>query len=128
MRYLGIDYGAARVGLAISDRDGTFAFPHGMYRNDARLISVIARVAREEQVGEIVVGDTLADTGGQNPISALSDSFAVALEQETGLPVHRVREAWSTREAARYAPRGKRHDDSAAAAIILQRFLDARKT
>lgn len=127
MRYLGIDYGEGSVGLALSDRDGSFAFPHANYPNDGKLVDAIAALVLREGVAEIVVGDTLADTGGRNPITAQSDVFAAALERATGLPVRRTREAWSTHEAARYAPIDKKHDDSAAAAIILQRYLDAKR-
>lgn len=127
MRYLGVDYGATQVGLALSDRDGSFAFPHAIYPNDGKLIAAIAKLVADEHIDAIVIGDTLADTGAQNTISARSDVFAESVGKATGVPVHRVREAWSTHEAARYAPAGKKHDDSAAAAIILQRYLDPRK-
>ena len=50
---------------------------------------------------------------------------AAPLHQTVTIPIHRSREAWSSQEAARFAPQGQKHNDSAAAAIILQRFLDS---
>lgn len=125
MRYIGVDFGAKRVGLAVSDERGQFAFPLETVPNDAGLITHIAALAKERQAGVIVVGDTRTFGGGANPITADADRFAAAL-LEAGLPVERMWEAGSSVEASRYAPPGSEHDDAAAAAIILQRFLDAR--
>lgn len=125
MRYLGVDFGAKRVGIAISDLAGSFAFPREIVPNDDGLVERVTAMTAEEHITEVVLGDTLAATGERNAVSTAADAFARALEQRA-LVVHRVREAWSSAEAMRYAPAGQRHDDSAAAAIILQRFLDAR--
>lgn len=126
MRYVGIDYGTKQVGIAVSDADGGFAFPRETLPNDARLIGGLCDLAQKEGAGAFVVGDTRSLSGQENPVTAASDAFADRLGAESGVPVHRMREAWSSAEAMRFAPPGKRHDDAAAAAIILQRFLDTR--
>lgn len=125
MRYIGIDYGTKRTGIAISDLAGSFAFPREVFPTTEALAERVAAYAADEHVADIVLGDALTDAGAQNEITPRVDTFARALE-ERGLIVHRVREAWSSAEAMRYAPPHKRHDDAAAAAIILQRFLDKR--
>ncbi len=125
MRYLGIDYGTKRAGIAISDDAGGFAFPRETLPTDERLFDTLARIIQEEKVGAIIIGDARALSGAENALTAEAEVFARELEERTQLPVHRTREAWSSQEAARFAPKGKKHDDSAAAAIILQRFLDA---
>lgn len=122
-KYLGIDYGAKRVGLAVSDTEGTIAFPREMIPNDGQLLPHIVRLAEEEKIGAIVMGDTRAAGGRENPITAESDRFAQELREHTRLPVERAFEIWSSIEAGRLAG-GEGHDDAAAAAIILQRFLD----
>lgn len=127
MRYLGVDYGTKRVGVALSDEAGAFAFPHGTLIRDEKILENIGSIARREKVEAIVVGDARALSGAANELTPEAESFARELEARTRLPVFRAREAWSSREAARFAPKGKKHDDSAAAAIILQRFLDTRK-
>ena len=125
MRFLGIDYGARRIGLALSDEKGGFAFAHATIPTDATTIDRIAEICRKEHVEALVIGDTHAANGLENPITQEAQDFAKAISAYCGLPVHEVREAWSSVEAARFAPKGKEHDDSAAAAIVLQRFLDS---
>lgn len=126
MRYLGIDYGAKKIGIAISDSAGSFAFPREVLDNNERVSEKILQIIRDETVHEIVMGDTRAMSGGSNHITDEAETFAGNLQKQSGIPVHRAREAWSSREASRFAPENKQHDDSAAAAIILQRFLDVR--
>ncbi|PIR82501.1 hypothetical protein COU20_01720 [Candidatus Kaiserbacteria bacterium CG10_big_fil_rev_8_21_14_0_10_59_10] len=126
MRYLGIDYGTRTVGLALSDESGAFAFPQGTLPNDARLVGSVAALAREKGVQEIVVGDARSLGGAANPITAEVEEFAAALRAVTALPVTLASEAWSSMEAARYAPDNVKRDESAAA-VILQRFLDIHR-
>ncbi len=126
MKFLGIDYGEKRVGIAVSDESATFALPKDVIPNDASMLEKIQLLIEEERIREIVIGDALAEGGGQNQITAKADAFAETLGKLASAPVHRSREAWSSQEAARFAPPGETHNDSAAAAIILQRFLDAR--
>ncbi len=124
MRYLGIDYGSRLIGLATSDEKGEFAFPYGSILNDATRIREIQKLVDEKKISTIVVGDTLSDNGGRNQVTNAADTFIEELGSRLSVRVVRAREAWSTFEAARFAPKGKEHDDAAAAAIILQRFLD----
>ncbi len=125
MKYLGIDYGAKRVGIAISDDTGAIAFPRETIPNDERLLARAARLAEEEKIGTIVVGDTRAAGGRENPITAEADRFARDLKERTRLPVERIFEVWSSIEASRLTG-DEGHDDAVAAAIILQRYLEMR--
>ncbi len=122
---LGIDFGVKRLGIALSDDRGQFAFPKETIPNDATSIDRIAQIATREHVQKIVIGDTRAVNGAENAITSKSDVFTQTLAAHTGLPVERIWESWSSIEAARFAPKGKEHDDAAAAAIILQRYLDS---
>lgn len=123
MKYLGIDYGARNIGIAVSDAGGTLAFPHTIIPNDKKALAVILALIQKEQVGRIVMGDTRANNGVGNSITPEAERFADALFRESSIPVEFASESWSSYEAARYAP-GDHHDDSVAAAIILQRFID----
>ncbi len=127
MRYLGIDYGTT-IGLAISDESGQFAFPLESMSADGTELAHIVALCKERHIGAIVIGDTRALNGAPNRITGKSDSFAEALERATSIPVHRQQEAWSSVEAARFAPKNDMHNDAAAAAIILQRFLETAHT
>lgn len=126
MKYLGIDYGAKRVGVAVSDAAGTIAFPRATLPNDAQLFSQLEELIKNEKITCIVVGDTRSHGGKENPVTAEAEAFVTALEKALATPVVRVWEMWSSIEASRYAPEGKEHNDASAAAIILQRFLDTR--
>jgi putative Holliday junction resolvase len=126
MKYIGIDYGSKTVGIAISDDEGKIAFPRAEIPNDEKLLSFVARMASEEKTEQVIVGDTRSHGGAENPVTKEAERFAGELARETGLPVSRAFEAWSSVEASRYAPKGQEHNDAAAAAIILQRFLDMK--
>ncbi len=125
MRYLGIDYGAKRIGLALSDLGGQFAFPHETIPNDATTIDRLQQIVKREDVKGLVIGDTRAANGAANPITQETERFKESL-RTLHVPVHSVSEAWSSVEAARFAPKSAEHNDASAAAIILQRFLDSQ--
>lgn len=127
MKYLGLDYGSRHIGIALSDPNGSLAFSHSVIPNDDKALSRVAHLAQEEKVGHIIMGDTCADNGAHNTVTADAERFASALARATGLPVARASETWTSFEAARYAP-GSHHDDAVAAAIILQRFIDMKNT
>jgi len=126
MKYLGIDYGAKRIGVAISDEDGTIAFPRATLDNTPQSFLQILRDIEEQKVTSIVVGDTLTFGGHENPITREAEAFIERLKKASGLNVERSWEAGSSIEASRYAPESEGHNDGAAAAIILQRFLEMR--
>lgn len=129
MKYLGIDFGMKRVGVAVSNEEATIAFPRTILKNDETLVSHIIELVEKEKIGAIIMGNTRALSGTPNPIVSLSaDLFLEELKEITQIPVQTVFEAWSSIEASRYAPKGRGRDDAAAAAIILQRFLDLRST
>jgi len=127
MKHLGVDFGMKRVGIAVSNDEETIAFPRATLKNDDTLVQEILKIIEAEKIGAIVMGDTKALTGEPNPIVSLSaDLFVEELQERIALPVHKAFEGWSSIEASRYAPKGKEHDDAAAAAIILQRYFDSR--
>lgn len=124
MKYLGLDYGTKRVGVALSDTGGIVAFPKTVLANDDMLVRAIAELAAAEEIGAVVIGEPKTLEGHDNPLVVEVERFIELLAQKLEVPIHREREAFSSVEAGRFAPKGQKHDD-AAAAIILQRFLDA---
>jgi putative Holliday junction resolvase len=124
MRYLGIDYGEKRIGLALSDRDGGIAFPHSTIENNKKTLATLLSLVEAEGVGCVVMGDTRGSSGGENTITESAELFLAELEEESGLTVRRVPELYSSVEVSRYAPESSGHNDAAAAALILQRFID----
>lgn len=122
MTYLGIDFGEKRVGLATA-RDG-IAFPRSIVPNDANLVETIAKLAAEISAEKIIIGDTRSFGGHENPITQKLEAFVRELEARVKIPVMPALEAGSSVEASRFAPTEQGHDDAAAAAVILQRFID----
>lgn|SRR3989344_6934024 len=126
-KYLGIDYGAKRIGIAVSNDEGTIAFPRATIQNDAHTIESLMNLIEEAKIQAIVIGDTRSFSHRENPVTKEAESFIVRLKKETNLPVEGASEAGTSIEASRYAPDDVGHSDGAAAAIILQRFFDMRK-
>ncbi|MFZ1988109.1 MAG: Holliday junction resolvase RuvX, partial [Minisyncoccia bacterium] len=69
MRYIGIDYGTKKVGLALSDEAGTMGFPHGIIPNTPRLLETIVTLIKEKKVEAVVMGESKDFSGKDNPIA-----------------------------------------------------------
>ena len=128
MRYLGIDYGNKKVGLAISDEAGTFAWPYRVVKNEslAKLTEEIKSICFKEGIGMIVVGKSLSLAGEPNPIQKDILIFKEKLEDEIKLPVELQTEFFTTQEARRVIDDEgiDLATDARAAALILKSFLD----
>jgi len=137
VRVLGIDVGQRRIGLAISDPSGTLARPLGTLTvgdHDAvdRVAGEIARLAGEEDgLAVVVVGMPLRLDGSPDEHAPRVAAFVQALKRRTSIPVVGEDERLTSREAeSRLAFRErdwrkrKARLDAAAAAIILQDYLD----
>jgi putative Holliday junction resolvase len=138
VRVLALDLGLRRLGLAISDASGTLARPldviavSGSAQVD-RVVEVVGRLSAEDDgLGRIVVGLPRRLDGSPNEQTAAVLAFVAALEPRVGLPVVLQDERLSSVEAeSRLALRDrdwrsrKRKLDAAAAAVILQDYLDS---
>jgi putative Holliday junction resolvase len=133
-RYLALDVGSKRVGVAVSDELGLTAQPVltlERRRNQREDLRSIARLCRRFSVGGIVVGNPLALSGEPGSQAAKVQAFAAALGKLTALPVHLWDERLTTHEAHQllYEAGRPRQDhrrvvDQVAATLILQSFLD----
>jgi putative Holliday junction resolvase len=123
MKYLGIDYGTKRIGIAVSDEAGEFAFPK-MIVSPKEALQKLSELVATEQI--IVIGKSVASNGMDNDISLQAESFRAKISLAINVPVYFQQEGFSTMEAHRYQIKAGSRDDSAAA-IILQRFLDTKK-
>jgi putative holliday junction resolvase len=135
MKYLGIDYGTKRVGVAVSDDSGTMAFPRAVVPAVEALATAVALV-KAEGIQAIVLGESKNFAGQHNEIMGSIEQFKKELAEVTGLPVEYEQELFSSAMAARqFAPdeaSRKAHPsqemlDASAAAIILQSYLDKNK-
>lgn len=131
MKLIGIDYGSKRVGVAVSDADGSMAFPKAVVPNDRTLMSTIKELLKKEQVEAVVVGESKARDGSDNPIMQNARVFVGDLERETGLPIHFEPEFYSSAEAKRLKEQAGAQTgivDAEAAAIILNSFIERQKS
>jgi len=135
MRYLGIDYGTKRIGLAHSDDTGSLAFPLTTIAAGQGALSAIAELVKEHGAQGIVMGESRNFKGEANDMMQEADEFKKDLAELTGLPVEYEREFFTSTLAARqFAPdEGSRKKnpehtglDASAAALILQSYLDRK--
>lgn len=122
MRFLGIDYGEKRVGLALSDESGMMAFPLSVLQNDKTLLSQIEGIVKEKKVEEIVIGHSLDKDGKENSIHEAANELMTDLTLAVGLPIHLEPEQYTTQAAIREQGRNDQ-TDAAAAALILESYL-----
>lgn len=123
MRFLGIDYGTKRVGIALSDQTAKFALPKMVLPNNGELLANIADFCLNNDVGEIVIGESKDFSGWPNKIMAEILKFKSDLESRLKLPVHLEPEFLTSAEAERIQGKNDMLDASAAA-IILQSYLN----
>ena len=126
MKLLGIDYGTERVGIALSNEEGTWAFPKEVLLNNDLLMGNLAKVIENEKVGEIVLGQSLNFKREDNPVMGDIVKFKERLEERFKLPVHLEDETLSSAAAARLQGEHAKIDASAAA-LILDSFLQKRR-
>ena len=142
MKFLGIDYGTKRIGVAVSDENGTLAFPKEIVQNDANTFEKLYEIIKKENVKEIVIGESVDFSGKLNALSARIEVFILELQEKFGLSIHKQKEFLTSVEARR-SKDGKAESspsqahskvkqiksgriDASAAALILQRYLDKR--
>lgn len=132
MKIMGIDYGDARTGIAISDLlcsiVGRTTVIHS--RNQGKTLLEIKQLVQENQVGEIVMGLPKNMDGTEGPRAQLCREFAKLVEEETGLPVAFWDERRTTVEAhnilSEHNYHGKKRKntvDAVAASLILEGYL-----
>jgi putative holliday junction resolvase len=134
MRFLGIDYGTRRIGLAAGDELGIATpIPALVEAEPAARRRALAAVVKTRRIQEIVLGLPLNMDGSEGFKAKETQAFAEELRAEFGLPVHLVDERLSSHlvesgmnQKQLREIRGKGIIDSRAAAVILQDYLDQR--
>ncbi len=128
MRYLGIDFGLKKMGLALGDSETKMASPIETVENNEQIFDSLAELVKSEGVEQIVVGVPLAvgkfHDGEQLKVTQV---FIQKLRSHVGIEVHEIDESFTTAESQRLQREEgtKAPEDSLAAMLILQSFLDA---
>ncbi|MEA3399414.1 MAG: Holliday junction resolvase RuvX [Patescibacteria group bacterium] len=133
MKYLGIDYGSKRVGVAISDEEKSFAFPLDIIPNNLNLLNNILTICESQQIERIIIGESKDLSGKDNEIMGeinefkqkLEEHFPVFFEKEFMTSIEaQGREGKEINNARKAKKKEKKKVDDSAAALILQRYLD----
>ena len=136
MRVLALDVGDRRIGLAVSDPTGLLASPIGAVDRGPTDVDDILRTAIDNDAAEIIVGLPLTLSGESREQAGKVRRFIRDLRAKTDLPVNAIDERLSTVQAQRLlrdSGSGRRRNrdrgrvDAAAAAVILQGYLDSRR-
>ena len=132
MKYLAIDYGLKRVGIAVSDVGGHFAFPRCTLKREtkAAFFAQLLELIEKEQAEAIVLGLPLHVDGTECLTTRQVRNFAESLKRRTPLPVYWINEALTSNAAEQELyeqglgfAKVKEIVDQQAAAIILESFL-----
>jgi putative Holliday junction resolvase len=150
MRYLAIDYGRRRIGLAVCDKDELLASPFATKEHDstkksaARLLADLLETVRAQQIEGIVLGLPRGANGEESEMERATRAFASSLQNalrtahctveiewwderfSTAQVLTALRHAGISQKSARQAG-GASSIDARSAAVILQDFLDAKK-
>ncbi len=131
MRILGIDYGTKRIGIAVSDLDAQFALPHSVIQNSnaeskrQAILDEIVLIAQTNEIKTVVIGESRDYKGQPNKILPVVLNLKKDLEGQ-GFEVHLELEFMTSQQAERFQGKTDK-SDSAAAALILQSYLDSYK-
>ena len=140
MKFLGIDYGSKRIGLAISDENAQIAFPKEIILTHDHPLEHIAKILKQENITEVVVGESINFEGEANKIEKDIEVFVQDLKRVLNVVVHKQQEFLTSVEARRVgvtkinSHKAESHSkikkekggkvDAGAATLILQRFLE----
>ena len=142
MRILGVDFGARRIGLAISDVSGTLAVPLKAVKSFSSFDEAVEAVGaeieflmlEEDGLGAVVVGLPFGLDGKIHRQTDRAKTFGKALSQRVSIPVEFQDERLSSREAERVLAlrekdwrKRKKKLDAVAAAVFLQEYLNRQE-
>lgn len=137
MRYLAIDHGQKRTGLAISDASETLVSPYAVIEtaNQQELVRRILKVINEEQIDAVVIGLPLNMDDSEGARAIKVREFGLTLEAQTNCPILLHDERLSSFEADYLSAdldltrkKKKKRLDAIAAAAILRSFIEQKNT
>lgn len=126
MRYLGIDYGDKRIGVALSDKQGILAFPLATVENGKNAINQIKKICNEQEAEKIIIGLPLSFAMKETEQTEKVRLFAKKLNKEINLPIEFENEILTSKMAGKEGVSRQKIDESSAA-LILQSWIDKKK-
>jgi putative Holliday junction resolvase len=137
MRVLAIDHGSKRMGIALSDETATIAQPLEFIPAEpfADFLARLKQLITDKQVDQILVGMPRNMDGSYGPAALKVQEFVAVLKETTAIPIKTWDERLTSTQANRMLiqadvrrDKRKQRVDAAAAAILLQSYLDSRTT
>jgi len=101
MRILALDWGTVRVGAAISDPDGKFAFPLDKFIDSQNAIEEIKNIIAESQVEKVIIGLPKGLAGQDTPSTARAEEFIAKLKTVVAQPIELMDERFSSVSAGK---------------------------
>lgn len=126
---LAVDFGDARIGLAVTNPERTMAVPRGVVPAQplGQAVKDIRAVVASAGVTRLVIGLPRTLVGGEGPQAARVRAFAETLRSATGLPVEFVDERFTSRDATAAAAAKGTDPDAEAARLILETWIDRQR-
>jgi putative Holliday junction resolvase len=136
VRIIGLDLGERRIGVAAADDRTGVALPVTTVNVNSDPAALVADVLREQRAEEVVVGLPLSMSGAMGPQAEKVMALVDELRERIAIPIHTWDERLSSVQASRVPSPGRRKSsrtaaagrDAAAAAIVLQAYLDSRRS
>lgn len=133
-RYLGLDIGEVRIGVAVSDELGSIASPVAMIPRRADVVAELRTLIARYTPAALVVGLPVGLSGREGPQAQATREYAAELAEALGIPIEYYDERMSSSIAEQtLISQGTRREkrkqqiDAMAAAVILQGYLDNRR-
>ncbi len=122
IKYLGIDWGEKRIGLALGDSETKTATPYKVVPE----LSDIIKIIKAEEINKLVIGQPITKSGDDSNLRAEFKEFVKEIKTKTALPLELVDERLSSKAADALAgnKKTKAERDAIAAMLILQGYLD----
>lgn len=128
-KILGIDYGRSKIGLALADEQLKIAVPYKIIKNKGKKIVLqeLEKICEEENVKQIIIGEPSRLTNNNKEIILEIEKFIKEIKTFLKIPIELEDERMTTKMAQALLKGTKiKNDDSVAAMIILQGYLDKK--
>lgn len=132
MKFLGIDYGESKVGIAMGDDESHMSLPYKIIKNAGwtKLLEELADLIKAERVETVVIGLPINTIGGASAQTENVKKFAAELKEKIPVEIVLHDERFSSKEAHKLGAgsrefRSDKRDDDVAAMIMLQSYLDS---
>jgi len=126
--YLGLDWGQAKIGVALAHAETRLAMAYGVLPNDDKLLDALGNFFEQEEIGTVVIGIHKSDTyqgehEGEKLGKLIAERFSVVVEYQDEMFTSKMAQQNLISKGEKHV---SAHDDAEAASILLQSWLDKR--